>query len=125
MKTYPRDAAIDWNAVRSTAYGIHSTPTEVIIYESPDEVPVPPAPPDNPVPQEVDVIQALKALDAAGLAPAFEAWASAPERTFIERAFINRTAHWRRDDPILIAGATAIGISSAQLDELFTLAATL
>ncbi len=79
----------------------------------------------NPVPQEVTVLQAMKALDAAGMSAAYEAWANAPERTFLERAFINRATHWLRSDPVLLSGAGAIGISEAQLDDLFRLAATL
>jgi hypothetical protein len=125
MKTYPRDAAVDWDAIRRTSYGIHSTPTEVIVYESADEVPPPAPPPANPVPQEVTVLQAMKALDAAGMSAAYEAWANAPERTFIELAFINRSTHWVRTDPIMLSGSAAIGISEAQLDDLFRLAATL
>lgn len=82
-------------------------------------------PPANPVPQEVTVLQAMKALDAAGMSAAYEAWANAPERTFIERAFINRSTHWVRTDPVMLSGAAAIGISEAQLDGLFRLAATL
>ena len=79
----------------------------------------------NPVPQEVSSYQAMKALAAAGLADAFEAWANAPERTFLERAAVNRPNTWVRTDPALIAAATALGLSSAQLDDLFRLAATL
>ena len=83
------------------------------------------APPDNPVPQEVTALQALKALDAAGMSAAYEAWANDPARTFLERAFIQRATHWLRSDPVLLSGATAIGISEAQLDDLFRLADTL
>ena len=80
---------------------------------------------DNPVPQEIDPLQAMKAIDQAGLSPAYEAWATSPDRTFLERAFIDKAKVWRRDDPLMIAGATALGLSSAQLDDLFILAATL
>ena len=83
------------------------------------------AQPENPVPQEVTALQAMKALDAAGMSAAYEAWANAPERTFLERAFIQHAAHWLRSDPVLLSGATAIGISEAQLDDLFRLADTL
>lgn len=91
---------------------------------APGEI-VRPEPDANPVPQEVTALQAMKALDAAGMSAAYEAWANAPERTFLERAFIQRAAHWLRSDPVLLSGATAIGISGAQLDDLFRLATTL
>lgn len=78
-----------------------------------------------PIPQSVTPLQGLLALDAAGLADDYELWANAPERTFAERAFINRAQVWRRDDPLLQAGTGALGMTEAQLDQLFILAATL
>jgi hypothetical protein len=81
--------------------------------------------PENPVPQEVDALQGLKAIDAAGLSAAYETWANDPKRKFLEKAFINRAQTWRRDDPVLSAGAAALGLSAEQLDQLFVLAATL
>ena len=91
---------------------------------APGEI-VRPEPPANPVPQVVDALQGLKALDAAGMAPAYESWANDPARTFLERAFISREQRWRRDDPTLAAGATALGLTAEQLDGLFVLADTL
>lgn len=77
------------------------------------------------VPQEVTALQGLLAIDAAGLASAYETWASDPARTFAQRAFISRAQTWRRDDPTLQAAATDLGLTESQLDDLFTLAATL
>ena len=74
------------------------------------------------VPQEVPVLNALRAIDAAGLAAAYETWANDPARTFLERAFINRATAWRRDDPLLLAAATHLGLTAEQLDDLFVLA---
>ena len=91
---------------------------------APGEI-VRPEPDANPVPQEVTALQAMKALDAAGMSAAYEAWANDPARTFLEKAFINRATHWLRADPVLLSGAFAIGISEAQLDDLFRLAYTL
>ena len=84
-----------------------------------------PAPELPAVPESIEALQGLKAVDQAGLSAAYEAWANAPERTFIEKAFINKAQTWRRDDPVLIAGATALGLTSAQVDSLFILGATL
>ena len=79
----------------------------------------------NPVPQSVSPLQAYLAMDQAGVAPAFDSWANDPARTFAEKAFINRAQEWRRDDPVLSAGAAALGLTAEQLDGLFVLAATL
>lgn len=84
--------------------------------------PVPPAP---AVPQSISPLQGLLALDAAGLADDYERWAGAPERTFAERAFINRAQVWRRDDPLLQAAIAALGMTAAQGDQLFIMSAAL
>lgn len=77
------------------------------------------------IPQEVTALQGLLAIDAAGLSGAYETWANDPDRTFAQRAFIQRAQTWRRDDPTLQGAAEALGLTEAQLDDLFTLAATL
>ena len=91
---------------------------------APGEI-VRPEPDANPVPQSVSKYQAMKALAAAGLAGAYQAWVSDTKRTFLELAAVNATTDWERSDPNLIAAATALGLSSAQLDDLFRLADTL
>ena len=97
--------------------------TEIRCY-APREI-VRPAPPETTVPQEVSPLQAMLALDKAGMSAAYEAWSTDRARTFAERAFITRAQAWRRDDPLMQAAATALGISPEQLDQLFALAATL
>lgn len=77
------------------------------------------------VPKEVLALQALLAIDAAGMAERYEAWANDPARTFAQRAFMARAQTWRRDDPTLQAAAADLALSEAHLDDLFTLAATL
>ncbi len=74
------------------------------------------------VPDAVDRVRALLALDAAGLATTYQTWADDPSRTFEEKAFIEATV-WRRNNPVLIAGATAMGLTSQQIDDLFMAAA--
>lgn len=67
--------------------------------------------------------QARLALAQAGLLTAVEAWiATAPEATQIEWQYANEI---RRDWPPIAAAATALGLNEAQLDDLFSLAATL
>ena len=78
-----------------------------------------------PVVPRVTAVQGLLALDQAGLAGVYEAWANDPARTFSQRTFINREPVWRRDDPTLISAATSFGLTESQIDDLFTLAKTL
>lgn len=77
------------------------------------------------VPESIDPLQGLLAIDAAGMAGVYEAWATDPARTFAERAFIQRAKVWRRDDPLLQGATVALGMTSAQVDDLFRLAVTL
>lgn len=84
----------------------------------------PPAPPPQ-VPDSCTALAGMLALDAAGMSDAYETWANDPERTFAERAFINKALTWRRDDPVLLAGADALGLTESQLDELFIAASQL
>ena len=77
------------------------------------------------VPQSVSALQGLLAVDQAGMAAAYTAWASDSARTFAERAFIDKAQTWKRDDPTLMAAAVAFGLTSTQIDSLFTLADSL
>lgn len=83
------------------------------------------SPPSPTVPDAVEPMQGLLAIAAFGMAAAYEDWVDSPDRTFSERAFINRARTWRRDAPILQYAATALGLTSEQLDALFIKAATL
>lgn len=83
------------------------------------------SPPSPTVPDAVEPLQGLLAIEIFGMAAAYEDWADSPDRTFSERAFINRARTWRRNDPILQYAATALGLTSEQLDALFIKAATL
>lgn len=98
-------------------------PDSIRVY-FPGEIPDP-EPEANPVPQSVSKYKAMKALAAAGLAGAYQAWVSDPKRTFLELAAVNATTDWVRTDTNLIAAATALSLSSSQLDDLFRLADSL
>ncbi len=80
---------------------------------------------ENSFPKVVTVLQGMLALDKAGMSAAYEAWSTSPQRTFAEKAFINRTLNWRWDDPVMIAGCQALGINEQQKKQLFILAASL
>jgi hypothetical protein len=80
--------------------------------------------PVDTIPQRVTALQGLLAIDEAGMATQYQAWATSPSREFAERAYIDKALHWDRTDPVLIAGATALGLTSDELDALFVSAAT-
>lgn len=81
-------------------------------------------PPDVPT---VTALQGMLAINAAGLVSGFNAWKASldPVNDFAALAFFDKAQTWRRDNPYLIAGATALGLTDEQLDTLFTLAGTL
>ncbi|MBK1719229.1 hypothetical protein [Thiocystis violacea] len=70
-------------------------------------------------------LQALLALDQLGLADEYEAWCTDPQRTFAEKAFINRARTWRRLDATFNAAADALEKTEEEKDQLFALAVTL
>jgi len=86
---------------------------------------VPPAPEPVQVPQVIGALQGLLALDQAGMSSYYETWANAPERTFAQKAFINKATTWKRDDPTLNTAAVDLGLTTEQVDNLFILASSL
>lgn len=78
-----------------------------------------PIPPPVVVPQTVDPLRVIYLLDQMGLATAYAAWRDAPERTVLEQETLLRAKVWERDNPVLIAAATAMGITGEQLDQMF------
>jgi hypothetical protein len=75
------------------------------------------------VPESVSALAGLLVIDGAGLSAAYEAWAKSEDRTFAEKAFSDKALTWKRNDPVLISGATALGLTEDQLDQLFIAAA--
>lgn len=90
-------------------------------YKSPPE-PIPEAP---QVPDSITPLSGLLVINAVGLTEQYEAWATSADRTFAERAFLDKAVSWKRDDPVLMAGAAALGLSEEDLDNLFIMAASL
>ena len=75
------------------------------------------------VPTEVSAAQGRLALLQADVLDAMEGWITTqPRTTQIE---YSSRGTWRRDWPLVATGATALGLTEAQVDELFILAATL
>lgn len=79
----------------------------------------------NSIINRISALQGLLALDQSGLSAQYETWANDTSRTFAEKAFINKAITWYRDDPVLASAATALGLTKAQVDSMFELAATL
>ena len=86
---------------------------------------IPPPPEPIQVPQVIEALQGLLALDRVGMSSYYETWANAPERTFAQKAFINKALTWKRDDPTLNTAASNLGLTSEQVDNLFLLASSL
>lgn len=79
--------------------------------------------PPPTVPEAISPLQARKALRIAGLKAAVDAYiATLPEE---DQEAWEYAVEVRRDNPIILSGAAALGISQAQLDDLFLLGATL
>lgn len=90
---------------------------------TPEEVAaLPPAPP-APVPQVVTRFQARAALHLAGLLQQVETMMAASETDMLARLAWQDAQEFRRQSPTVLAMAQALGLSDAQLDELFTTAA--
>jgi hypothetical protein len=80
--------------------------------------------PNTPaVPQVIGAMNAKVALSRAGLLASVQTWVNTQSA---ERQLIWNTAtDFRRDSPLIAAGAAALGLTSAQLDQLFITAATI
>lgn len=84
----------------------------------------PPAPPSQPpqVPPAVSKAQGKAALIVAGLWSAVLAYVAAiadPTDKALAEVALNDTQEWRRDSLFLNSAASALGLTSAQLDQLF------
>lgn len=80
--------------------------------------------PVNPVPQEVSRFQARAALMAAGLLDAADAAVAASGDAFLQLAWKEATA-FPRTSPGIAALAPSLGLTEADLDDLFRAAAVI
>ena len=84
----------------------------------------PPEPEQLPpqVPQQVTRAQGKVVLIQMGLWPQVEAYVAAiedPMQKAIAEVAVYETLHWQRSSPFLNQAADALGITQAQIDELF------
>jgi len=82
-----------------------------------------PTPPPAPVPAEVPQWQARRALHAAGLLTAVEAAVAASSEDV--KITWEYAPNIRRDSPMIAALAPVLGLTDAQLDDLFRAAAAI
>jgi len=83
------------------------------------------APVFTPVPQTVTRFQALAALHLAGKLTEVEAIIAAPETPVLAKLAWDNALSFERSSPTLLMLAGAIGMTDAELDALFTTAATI
>jgi hypothetical protein len=81
------------------------------------------APPAPGVPPVIGSMNAKVALLRAGLLPAVQAWVNTQSAE--QQLIWNTATNFRRDSTLIADGAAALGLSSAQLDQLFITAATI
>jgi hypothetical protein len=73
----------------------------------------------------VERLQARLALIQDGRWEAVVSYFADQSRTASEMAFWEDARTWRRDDPTVMAAGAALGLTEAQVDDLFKLAVTL
>lgn len=80
------------------------------------------------VPEQVSRAQGKTVLITAGLWPdvlAFVESITDPTEKALAEVALSDTTHWRRDSPTLQATATALDITSEQMDDLFITASSI
>ena len=85
--------------------------------------PEPYTPPPPVVPQTVTRFQALATLAAGGWLDVVHTYIDALPRSNVQRLAFENAADWERSSPTLNALATMLGLTDAQVDELFIAAA--
>lgn len=85
--------------------------------------PEPYTPPPPVVPQTVTRFQALATLAAGGWLDVVHTYIDTLPRSNVQRLAFENAADWERSSPTLNALATMLGLTDAQVDELFIAAA--
>ena len=79
--------------------------------------------PPTPIPQSVTRFQALATLAAGGWLDVVHTYVDNLPRTDITRLAFENATDWERSSPTVNALAQMLGLSDAQVDDLFTAAA--
>lgn len=119
--TLPADAKPITEQVRANLLAAQSAGKA--IEADADGFPVAVDPPPPGPPQVVSRFQARAALHLAGLLPAVEALMADPATDTLARLAWTDAQEFRRTSPTLLAMASALSLTDAQLDQLFATAA--
>ena len=84
--------------------------------------PEPYVPPPPPIPQTVTRFQALATLAAGGWLDVVHTYMDALPRNNVQRLAFENATDWERTSPTVNALAAMLGLSDAQVDELFVAA---
>ena len=85
--------------------------------------PEPYVPPPPPIPATVTRFQALAVLAAGGYLDAVRTYIATLDQNNVQRLAWENATDWERSSPTLNALATMLGLTDAQVDELFIAAA--
>jgi len=86
-------------------------------------VPDPYTPPPPPIPSSVTRFQALAILAAGGYLDTVRTYIATLDQNNVQRLAWENATDWERSSPTLNALATMLGLTDAQVDELFIAAA--
>ena len=95
------------------------TNTEYLAWLAEGNVPDPYVPPPTPIPQTVTRFQALAVLAAGGYLSTIRTYIATLGENDITRLAWESASEWERTSPTLAALATMLGLSDAQVDDLF------
>ena len=79
----------------------------------------PPAPVPDPIPAVVSIFQACEALEQAGYLDAVEAYMASDQADAKDKRAWRTISEVRRSSPLMLKMAGLIGITEAQVDDLF------
>lgn len=71
------------------------------------------------IPKEVSALACLAAINEFGKAADYTLWATSPDRTFMEEAFIKKATIWKYDNEALNAACISLNISDQQKAAMF------
>lgn len=95
---------------------------EFLAWLADGNTPEPYVAPPPPIPSTVTRFQALATLSAAGHLPTIRTYIATLDQDNITRLAWENAADWERTSPTLAALATMLGLSDAEVDDLFVAA---